>query len=145
MSDEIQNQDANQFHLPDGIELDSIVVMNKIIVQHKTTMKEDDPMLLLVTMFNMFIEKYNLLLSFHHEALIKFHSNENEKHIKSSMQAVEAINNSLSKSTLEQISSVCSQHQESIRTLQKNISLLSYTVVIAAVLNIGIYLLRGLK
>ena len=66
------HDEAPGLAMPDGIGLSFDQVRTLLIQAHKTTMSDDDPMLMLVTINNAFLGEYDKLLDRHNEALTAF-------------------------------------------------------------------------
>ncbi|EHJ48801.1 hypothetical protein DFW101_2797 [Solidesulfovibrio carbinoliphilus subsp. oakridgensis] len=125
--------------MPDGIGLSIEQVRTLLIQKHKTTMSDDDPMLMLVTINNAFLGDYDKLLGRHNKALTAYFESQAQKLLEAARQASEVA------SGVEIVQEACQKHANALHVSQSNQKWLSAIVVVSALLNVAVFVLGSLR
>lgn len=142
MAPESQDQAATADQgpeMPDGIGLSFEQVRTLLIQKHETSMSKDDPMLMLVTINNAFLDEYDKLLGRHNEALTAYLADQSQKYLEAARVASEAA------SGVGIIQEACRKHLAAVNVFQSNMKWLAAIVAIAALLNVAAFVLGALR
>jgi len=122
----------------DGIGLTFEQVRSLLIKEHKTTMSDDDPMLMIVTIFNAFLTEYDKLLKRHNSALTSYFESQAKSLIDSARKASEAA------SGAHIIDEACQKHLNALNIFQSNLKWLAAIIATAALVNIAAFVIKAL-
>ncbi len=125
--------------MPEGIGLSFDQVRTLLIQAHKTTMSDDDPMLMLVTINNAFLGEYDKLLDRHNEALTTFLVDQAHEYLEVARVAAEAA------SGVGVIQEACRKHLAAVNVCQGNMKWLAAITAISALLNVAVFVLGSLR
>lgn len=124
--------------IPDGVGLTIEQVKQLLIANHHTTMSHDDPMLMMVTISNAFLAEYEKLFGRHNEALTAYFGNQAQKLLEAARHASDAA------SGVGIVREACQKHTGTLHTYQGNLKWLSAIVVVAALINVAVFVLGAL-
>ena len=130
--------------IPDGIGLDFEAIRSLLVEKHATHIGVDDPVLMLVTLNNAFLNEYDKLLARHNEALTTFLSEAGAQHLDSAKQSAEAVTKGLSASSIGVIQEHIQGHRKAMASFQNNMTWLAVIVAISATVNVAVFVYRGL-
>lgn len=125
--------------MPEGIGLSFDQVRTLLIQAHKTTMSDDDPMLMLVTINNAFLGEYDKLLDRHNEALTAFLVDQAHEYLEVARVAAEAA------SGVGVIQETCRKHSAAVNVCQGNMKWLAAITAISALLNVAVFVGGALR
>lgn len=135
---EVRNEDPGQA-MPDGIGLSFDQVRTLLIQAHKTTMSDDDPMLMLVTINNAFLGEYDKLLDRHNEALTAYLVDQAHEYLEVARVAAEAA------SGVGIIQETLRKHLAAVNVCQGNMKWLAAITAISALLNVAVFVVGSLR
>jgi hypothetical protein len=130
--------------LPDGIGLDLETVRTMLALKHGTVVAIDDPVMMLVTLNNSFLNEYEKLLVRHNDALTAYLESAAGKHLEATRQASEAIAQGLSATSVEAIQDILQKHKEVLVAFQNNMCWLAAIVATSAAINVAVFVYRRL-
>jgi hypothetical protein len=128
--------------LPDGIGLDLETVRAMLALKHTTIVATDDPVMMLVTLNNAFLNEYEKLLKRHNDALTAYLESAAGKHLEATRQASEAITQGLSATSVGAIQAILQKHKEALVSFQNNMGWLTAIVAISAAINVAVFVYR---
>jgi hypothetical protein len=130
--------------LPDGIGLDLETVRAMLALKHATVVTTDDPVMMLVTLNNAFLNEYERLLKRHNDALTAYLESAAGKHLEATRQASEAITQGLSATSVGAIQAIIQKHKETMASFQNNMVWLAAITAISAAVNVAVFVWRGM-
>lgn len=140
MAPETEAQDkAPDQAMPDGIGLSIEQVRTLLIQTHKTTMSDDDPMLMVATILNAFMGEYDKLLSRHNKSLSAYLDDQAQEFLDAARVAAEAA------SGVGIVQETCQKHASAMRGYQSNLKWLAAIVVVSALLNVAVFVIGALR
>lgn len=125
--------------IPDGIGLSMDALQAILIKEHKSSVPDDDPLLMVGTLLNSFLGEYDKMLKQHNAALTAYYEDQTKMIIAAAQQTAEAA------SGIGIIQEVCQKHLEAVNIYQNNMKWLAAIVAIAALLNVAAFVLGGLR
>lgn len=139
MSDERENTPAS-----DGIGLRLDDVRTLLIKEHGTPVNQDDPLLMMVTLNNAFLGEYEKLLKRHNDALTVFLTEAGSQHLNAAKQAAEVVTKGLSATSIGVIQKDLQGHRNAMASFQNHMTWLAVITAISAVINVAVFVYRGL-
>lgn len=128
--------------LPDGIGLDFDQVAQLLAERSKTIVSPDDPILMLVTVLNAFLAEENKLMGRHREALTHVLATRTDKYVAAVELVAADLGRTLSSSTLDAMKNTFIEHNKELANHKANMRWLSAIIVVSALINVGVFLLR---
>jgi hypothetical protein len=136
------NKIAPQIH--DGIGLDFESIRTLLAQKHGAVVEVDDPILMLVTLYNSFLGEYEKLLKRHNEALTAFLGEAGAQHLDAAREAAEAVTKGLSASSIGVIQEHLQGHRKDMASFQNNMVWLAAITAISAAVNVAVFVWRGM-
>lgn len=125
-----------------GLSLDEV---RTLLAQKGFTVSPDDPILMLVTIFNAYLVEEQKMLDRHNTALISILSARTDEYINNIKKTTTNLNDCLSETSLQTIEQTITDHNH--KQEKNKILLIGMTVIItiSALLNVAIFVLGLLK
>jgi hypothetical protein len=122
--------------IPDGVGLSIETVRNLLMQKHQTTMSQDDPMLMMVTLTNAFLGEYDRLLKQHNTSLTSYLESASVQHLETIRQASDAITQSMSAASIGTIGKMLMAHRN-------HLNWTTAIIAISAMVNVAVFVLKG--
>jgi len=128
--------------LPDGVGLSYEDIALLLAMKHKTTVGVDDPILMLVTICNAFLNETKTLHGRHNDALSKIIAGKTQEYISGVKQTTDAFTQTLADASIEGVRQIFKEHAASLQKHQGNTRWCALIVAISALANIAVLALR---
>jgi hypothetical protein len=129
--------------LPDGIGL-SYEEVRKILQGKHGKIENDDPILMLITLLNVFLAEEEKLLDRHNTALSRIISDRTYGYIKAVEETTASFGKSLSSSSLEGITKVFEAHGQKMEQFRSNMTWLTVIAGTSALVNVAAFAILAL-
>ncbi|HBT97268.1 MAG TPA: hypothetical protein DEB25_06380 [Desulfobulbaceae bacterium] len=128
--------------LPDGLGMSLEQVQNLLAEKHKTIVGLDDPVLMLVTVMNVFLAQESALIERHKTALAKVMADKTGEYVGAVQQVTDSLTKSLSDVTLAAMEKTFAAHSLELAQHKRNIMWLSAIAAISALVNVAVFVIR---
>ena len=128
--EETQNAGAVSPALPDGIGLTLDDVRALLAKEHETIVPKDDPMLMIVTLLNAYLGEV---------------AGKTDAYVKGVQGATDAWAAQLSASSVEGIRKVFAEHAGQLQSLKSGMWYAAAIVAVSALVNVAVFVLRGVR
>lgn len=132
-----------QPELPDGIGMDMEQVRKLLAEKNRMIVKPDDPVLMLVTMLNVFLAEEEKLLNRHNKALTAVLSKKSEEYVKNVEAITQSLGATLSSSALDAMNKVFADHRVVLEKHRANMLWLTVIVGFSAFVNVAVFILNN--
>ena len=141
MSEELEKREE-QTELPDGIgiSLEDIAVL--LAMKHDTTVRKDDPVLMLVTICNSFLGAIQSLYQKHNSALSSILTARTKEYISGVKNTTDALSKTLSDASVEAIREIFDEHASALGASKRNARWCALIVAVSTVANLIALALR---
>lgn len=143
--EETQNAGAVSPALPDGIGLTLDDVRALLAKEHETIVPKDDPMLMIVTLLNAYLDEVDKLHARHGKALAALMAGKTDAYVKGVQGATDALAAQLSASSVEGIRKVFAEHAGQLQSLKSGMWYAAAIVAVSALVNVAVFVLRGVR
>jgi len=124
---------------PDGIGLDFDQIRQLIADKNKTIIEPDDPLLMVATICNAFLEEENKLMNRHKSALAQVLSSKTEKFVESVQSAAENMGTTLSSSSAVKFKQILIDHRIILERHKSNMMWLTAIAAVSALVNVAVF------
>jgi molecular chaperone GrpE (heat shock protein) len=141
MSDEFDRPDdieANmpELDIPDGIGLSYEDLAVLFAMKNETAVSKKDPVMIMVTVCNAFLEKARQLHDQHNEALTKILTAKTQDYITSVKTTTDAFTTTLSQASVEGIRKIFEEHASELHSAKWNFRWCALIVAVSALANV---------
>ena len=135
-------KETNPIELPDGIGLSIEEVRSHIAKVHETIVPKDDPILLLVTMLNLFLCELEKLQVRYGKGISKILSDKTDGYVQGVHAATDSLAQSLSDASIDAIRKMFSDHAAYLTAFKTSIAWMTALIVLSALINVTVFILR---
>lgn len=128
--------------LADGIGLSLEEVRALLAKKHDTAVPVDDPMLMMVTVCNAFLEEQQKLQEKHKTALAAFMTEQTATYVQGVEDSVKKLQESLAGATIAGIQQAASVFAASLSSFRATLYLCTAIMGLSALLNVAVFILR---
>lgn len=129
--------------LPETPKLKLEDVRTLIAAQHDTTVARDDPILMVVTIMNGFLESLQILLNRHNQAVTGLMTEKTEAYVKAVKETSDRFSQMVSEASVKAIREIFEQHNRHLSRFKNDLFWLGAIIVCAALGNlIGLTVLK---
>lgn len=125
--------------LPDGIGLTFDQVTVDLAAKHKTIVAKDDPILMVVTVLNAFLNEEEKLFNKHKEALTGVLSDRTQEYVRTVQETTASLGACLSEASLEGIRKIFEAHGQKMERLRSNMIWLAAIAGTSALVNVAAF------
>ncbi len=138
----MENREEHQPELPSGygISLEDIAVL--LAMKHDTSVRKDDPVLMLVTICNSFLGAVQSLYQKHNTALSSILTARTKEYISGVKNTTDALSKTLSDASVEAIRTIFDEHAFALQASKRNARWCALIVAASTVANIITLALR---
>lgn len=131
--------------LPDGIGI-SLEQAKALIARHNNiVVADDEPTLIELTILNAFLADVEKLQARHRKGLSRLMADKTDAYVSGVQTTVAQLTDSLSSASLEGIRKVLDAHAAGLRAFKSSMAWLAAVVTLSALLNVAVFVLRGLR
>lgn len=130
------------FPIPDGIGLPLEKVRELLISAHKTVVDERDPILLVATLLNAYLEEISKLHARHGQGMTRLLADKTDAYVLGVREATDKLASQLAAASVEGLNKVFAEHMARLHTFKANLIWLAVIVGGSALLNIITLVLR---
>lgn len=120
----------------DGIGLTFEEVDRKLLMLHKTSVTMNDPIMMLVTICNVFLEELRKLHNRHNQALTGVMAEQTAKYVDGVKATSEALGETLAHASVEAIRNIFDSHAQALQTSKINTRWCAAIVALSAFVNV---------
>lgn len=131
--------------LPDGAGLSLEQIRTLLAKVHETVVPKDDPILMVVTLLNAYLEEVERLQARHEKSLGKFMAEKTDAYVAGVHAATGKLTESLSSASVEGIRKVFDDHAARLAAFKSNVSWTALIVALSALANVTVFILMGLR
>lgn len=131
--------------LPDGIGLSVEDVRALLARKHEITVPQNDPLLMVVTILNAFLDKQDALQKKHEKALAAFMGEQTAAYVKGVEESVASLSKTLSGATVEGISKAVGEMAASLAGHRSAMYLCTAVMAVSALLNVAVFVLEAVR
>lgn len=142
VSNNMQSDDADKSSFPDGFGMSIEDIRNLLIKKHETLVPKDDPILLTVTILNVFLEQQEKLNKKQLSAINEVITKRTELYIKGVKDTTEGLSKTLENITVEGIRDVQEKYVSHLYNFKNSMWWATAIITISAVLNVCTFILR---
>lgn len=102
--------------LPEGIGMDYEDVRKLLSMKHETMLGKDEPIMMMVTLCNVFLGQLEKLHQRHNEAVTKIMSDQSKKYIDSVKVTTDALGQTLTENSVEAIRNIFHSHTDALKS-----------------------------
>ena len=128
--------------LPDGIGLSYEEVSRMLLMKHKTAVSLNDPVMMLVTVCNAFLEELRGLHGRHSQALSRVMAEETAGYVNGIKKASESLGQTLADASVEAIRKIFDEHGRALRDSRNNFRWCAAVVAVGALANVAALAVR---
>lgn len=127
---------------PDGIgkTLEDIRIM--LAAKHDTSVSKDDPILMMVSIFNAYLEEMEKLHGRHNQALTAIISAKTAEYISGVKETTDALTRTLSEASVESVRLIFEAHGAALHSHKLNTRWCAAIVALSAVINVAVFILK---
>lgn len=125
-------------HLPDGIGLDYDDVRKMLAIKHNTTVSLDDPILMIVTICNVFLGQLEKVNQRHNGAVTKIMADQSAKYITGVKNTTDALGKTLAENSVDAIRDIFNSHAASLNSNKINARWCTGIMAVAALVNVAV-------
>lgn len=140
----VQNGSGEQ-QLPDGFGLSVDDVRALLVRKHDTAIPKDDPLLMVVTINQAFLEAQDRLQKKHEKALAAFMSEQTAAYVKGVEESMAGVSKTLSGVTLEGLQQASSGFVSSLTGFRVSLYLCTAVMALSALLNVAVFVLKAVQ
>lgn len=129
--------------LPEGVGMrleDAKALLARV---HDTNVDADDPVLMLVTLHNAFLQDYETLLARHHHAMTSLLAAKGEAYLADVRQASDVLAKEFSAASVATIQATFREHGAALKAFRRDLFWLTGVIVVAALAILAALLLPG--
>ena len=124
----------------------TIEQINSLLTKmHKTVIAENDPILMVVTMLNAYLAEVEKLQARHRTGLSKLMSEKTDAYVSGVQEAVAQLAEKLSSASVEGMRTTFAEHTTRLQLFKSSLTWLAAIVATSALLNVAVFVLRGLR
>lgn len=124
--------------LPDGLGLDYEDVRKMLSIKHETILGKDEPILMMVTLCNVFLGELEKLHKRHNEAVTRIMSDQSRKYIDGVKATTEALSQTLADTSIEAIRKIFDSHAAELNANRLNSRWCAAIIAVSALVNVAI-------
>jgi hypothetical protein len=144
MSDQPMNSNEG-VDLPNGRGISLDQVRERLAAQHQTIVSADDPILMLVTLLNVFLAEEEQLLKRHNKALTTILAVRTDGYVQAVEQATATLGEKLSSASLESISKILETHGQKMDQFRSHMTWLAMIAGTSALINVAAFAALALR
>ena len=130
---------------PDGIGLSVEDVRALLARKHETSVPKDDPILMVVTILNAFLEEQQQLQKKHEKALAAFMSEQTTAYVRGVEESVAGLSKTLSGATVEGIGKAVGDMAANLAGHRSTMYLCTAVMALSALLNVAVFVLEAVR
>jgi hypothetical protein len=123
--------------LPDGIGLEYDELRKMLAVKHETSVSKDDPILMMVTICNVFLGELEKLHKRHNEAVTKIMTDQSAKYISGVKATTDALSQTLAENSVEAVREIFNAHATALNSNKINARWCAGIMAVAALVNVA--------
>ena len=131
--------------LPDGIGLTLEQAKALIAQSSGIVLGNDEPALMGITLCNAYLAEVQKLHTRHEKGLARLMAEKTDAYVSGMSAAVEQLSTSLSSASADGIRKVFEEHAATLNTFKHAVSWAAAIVAISALLNVAVFVLRGMR
>lgn len=131
--------------LPDGIGLSVEDVCVLLTRKHETNVSKDDPLLMVVTILNAFLNEQDKLQKKHEKALAAFMGEQTSTYVKGVEASVAGLSKTLSGVTIEGIGKAVGEMAANLVGHRSAMYLCTAVMALSALLNVAVFVLEAVR
>ena len=131
--------------LPDGIGLTLEQAKALIAQSSGIVLGNDEPALMGITLCNAYLGEVQKLHTRHEKGLARLMSEKTDTYVSSVNTAVEQLSTSLSSASVDGIRKVFEEHAATLNAFRHAVSWAAAIVAVSALLNVAVFVLRGMR
>ena len=128
--------------LPDGVGLSYEDIGLLLAMKHKAVIEDDEPILMMVTVCNAFLNEVSTLHKRHNDALSKIIAGKTQEYISGVKETTDAFTKTLADASVEGVRQIFKEHAATLQAHQGNTRWCALIVAISALANIAVLALR---
>ncbi|SDF34214.1 hypothetical protein [Desulfovibrio legallii] len=136
---------VSQQALPDGFGLSVEDVRALLAKKHEMAVPKDDPLLMMVTIQNAFLEAQTQLQKKHEKALAAFMSEQTAAYVKGVEESMADVSKTLSGVTLEGLQQASSGFVSSLTGFKTSLYLCTAVMALSALINVAVFVLKAVQ
>jgi hypothetical protein len=126
-----------------GLNLEAVRLL--LSKTHNAAIPENDPLLMVVTILNAYLEEVQKLHARHEKGLGKLMAEKTDDYVAGVNSAVEQLSASLSTASADGIRKSFDHFSSALHTFQSTMYWIAAVVALSALLNVAVFILRGLR
>lgn len=138
--DSKEEVDESEALLPDGIGMELSDVKKMLATQHETLPRNDDPLLMQVTILNAFLAEVVKLQGRHNGALKQVMGGQMEKYLFGVKKTTDSLGEVLANTSVDAIGKIFRQHDAAIERGTMNTRWCAAIVAVSALVNVVVFL-----
>lgn len=136
---------SEEQQLPDGFGLSVEDVRTLLARKHDAAIPKDDPLLMVVTIHQAFLEEQGRLQKKHEKALAAFMSTQTEAYVKGVEKSMAGVSKTLSGVTIEGLQQASSGFASSLAGFRTSMYLCTAVMALSALLNVAVFVLKAVQ
>ena len=112
---------------------------------HNTSIPDDDPLLMIVTILNAYLGEVQKLHARHEDGLSRLMAEKTDAYVSGVDVAVKQLSTSLSSASVEGIRKVFDDHASRLNAFRNAVYWAAAIVSVSALFNVAVFVLRGLR
>jgi hypothetical protein len=128
--------------LPDGIGMDPETVRLMLVAKFNTMVGKNDPLLMMVTILNVFLAELEKINNNHNGAVTKIMSDQSAQYITGVKQTTDALGKVLAENTIDAIQGTFNSHTQSLNINTNNAMWCAGIMAISALVNVALMAIR---
>jgi mannose/fructose/N-acetylgalactosamine-specific phosphotransferase system component IIB len=142
IKDTADNQTEIKNLIPDGIGLNFKNIRQIIYREHNTDISEDDPILLVVTICNTFLNEIEKSQKAQQLAISKIMADQTSQYIEDVKKTTESLGEVLKNASVEAIKDIFNHHVDALKEHKVNMKWCSLIIGISALINVIVYIIK---
>lgn len=133
-----KEQEPAMPELPDGIGLGYEDIQKMLAMKHNTSLSADDPILMMVSVCNVFLEELQKLHEKHNDAVKNIMADQSSKYITGVKNTTDALAKTLADTSVDAIKNIFDSHAAALKANNKNSRWCAAIIGISALVNVAI-------
>ena len=146
MSDELRNipstEPAPMPELPDDLGFKYAEIRAMLAQKHQTSVGQDDPILMLVTIMNVYLDEFEKLHRRHNQALASLLAAKTSEYISGVRETTDAMTKTLSDASVEGFWKIFEEQSGRLKVFENSLFWCTALIGLSALVNAALYILK---